>query len=249
MHRFAPLLLLLLALTGLPARSLADDVAAAFDQANRISEQGKYADAIAGYEKILGRGRASPALYFNLGNAWFKSGHLGRAILSYRLAARLAPRDADIRVNLLFARGAVTGATPLRPPSWQRWADRLTVNEWAILSTVALWIWLGLLAAGLVWPARRPALRRGVVLGFLALALGIAGLGITWHARRLTSAVVVEREVILRHGPLDDSPSLQTLHDGQELVVTDRKDNWLEVQGAARGVGWLRRDQVTLLDR
>ena len=91
MHRFALLILLLLALTGLPARSLADDVAAAFDQANRLGEQGKYADAIAAYEKILGSGRASPALYFNLGNAWFKSGHLGRAILSYRLAARLAP--------------------------------------------------------------------------------------------------------------------------------------------------------------
>lgn len=249
MHRCAPLILLLLALTGLPARSLADDVAAAFDQANRLSEQGKYADAIAGYEKILGRGRASPALYFNLGNAWFKSGHLGRAILSYRLAARLAPRDADIRANLLFARGAVAGATPLRPPSWQRWAGRLSVNEWAVFSAIALWFWLGLLAAGLVWPSRRPTFHRSAVLGFLALALGLTGLAIIWHGRLITSAVVVEREVILRHGPLDDSPSLQTLHDGQELEVTDQKDNWLEVQGAARGMGWLRRDQVTLLDR
>ena len=249
MHRFAQLILLLLVLTDVPARSLADGVTAAFDQANRLAGQGKYADAIAAYEKILGAGRASVALYFNLGNAWFRSGHLGRAILSYRRAARLAPRDPDIWANLLFARGAVTGATPSRPPSWQRWAGRLTVDEWAGFSSVALWLWLGLLATGRAWPSRRPALRRSVVLVFLALALGLSGLGITWRGRLATSAVVVEPEVILRHGPLDDSPSLQTLHDGQELEVTDQKDNWLEVRGAARGVGWLRRDQVGLLGR
>src|SRR5882672_4567327 len=52
----------------------ADDVSTAFDQANKLYEEGKFTEAAAAYEKMLRQGRASPALYFNLGNAFFKAG-------------------------------------------------------------------------------------------------------------------------------------------------------------------------------
>src|SRR6476659_1044175 len=80
----------------------ADEVSTAFDQANKLYEQGKYGEAASGYGKLAQAGQVSSALYFNLGNALLKSGELGRAILNYRLAQRLAPRDPDIRVNLRF---------------------------------------------------------------------------------------------------------------------------------------------------
>src|SRR6266699_3597580 len=91
----------------------AEDASTAFDQANSLYEEGKFTEAAAAYEKMLQQGRASPALYFNLGNAFFKAGQVGRAVLNYRLAERLAPRDPDIRANLKFARSRVaTSATP-----------------------------------------------------------------------------------------------------------------------------------------
>src|SRR6266542_646181 len=45
--------------------SRADDVSTAFDQANKLYEEGKFTDAAAAYQKMLQQGRASPALYFN----------------------------------------------------------------------------------------------------------------------------------------------------------------------------------------
>src|SRR5437016_6228026 len=68
----------------------AGDVALAFEQANRLYEEEKFTEAAAAYQSMIGNGRVSSALYFNLGNALFKSGQIGRAIANYRLAEQLA---------------------------------------------------------------------------------------------------------------------------------------------------------------
>jgi len=221
-----------------------------FDQANRLYEQGKFAPAAAAYEELARGGGVSAALYFNQGNAWFKAGQLGRAIACYRLAERLSPRDPDIRANLQFARNCVVGGTYRPAPAWRRWTLRLTLNEWTVLAAGTLWIGFALLVAGQARPALSRELRRYVLAAGLAGAFCAAGLLLAWRERCLnTVAIVIQREVVMHHGPLDESPSLQTLHDGQELRLMDQKDNWLQLAGGARGAGWLKRSQVLLLPR
>ena len=75
-----------------------------FDTANKLYEEGKFAEAAAAYESLVQSRQVSAALYFNLGNAWFKSGQIGRAIAAYRQAEQMTPRDPDLRANLQFAR-------------------------------------------------------------------------------------------------------------------------------------------------
>src|SRR5262249_37778685 len=123
----------------------AESLASAFDSANRLYEQAKYSEAAAGYEKLLQSGQVSPALYFNLGNAWFKASQIGRAIVSYRRAQQMAPRDPDLRANLQFARNQIQGPT-LAPSRWQAWLVRLTLNEWTVVTAALAWLWLILLA-------------------------------------------------------------------------------------------------------
>src|ERR1700722_13167815 len=64
-----------------------------FESANILYDEGKYAEAAAGYDQLIAEGKVSAALYFNRGNALFKEGQIGRAIASYRQAQLLAPRD------------------------------------------------------------------------------------------------------------------------------------------------------------
>jgi tetratricopeptide (TPR) repeat protein len=219
-----------------------------FDEANALFHRGKFTEAAAAYERLLASGQRSAALCFNLGNAWFKAGQLGRAIASYRQAEQLAPRDPDVRANLRFARNTVVAGGPPPPPVWRRWPARLTVDEWTGLAAGLFWVCAGLLVTGLLRPALRLPLRRFVVFTALATcACGLA-LALAWQERFGTApAIVVMRDTVLRHGPLDESPSLQTLQDGQELTVLDRKENWLLVAGASRGQGWLKREQVAVL--
>lgn len=218
-----------------------------FEEANRLYEQGKYEEAAAAYLKIVDSGVVSPAVYFNLGNAYFKSGQLGMAIVSYRRAQQLAPRDPDIRANLQFVRGTVGGGSAPTQPFWQRLATRLNLDEWAILTAGALWLFGGVQALRQLVQSAFFERRLVTIAPLLLLLLCVVGLGFAWHLAAQPCAVVVKPDAVLHHGPLEESPSVQVLQDGQELIVVDEKDDWVQVEGAARGIGWLHKSDVALM--
>ena len=223
----------------------AADIAGGFDAANRLYEQGRFAEAAVEYQKLIESGPVAPALYFNLGNAFFKAGSIGRAIAAYRQAQQLAPRDPDVRTNLQFVRNQVQGPT-LQPGRWERALQRLTANEWTVLASVAFWMWLLLLAAIQLRPAWKSSLRTLVWVSGTATVLLGAGLGAVLSVNSNRTAIVIAREAAIHNGPLDESPGVLTIHDGAEVQVLDRKDAWLQV-GVANQAGWLKRDQVILV--
>ena len=219
----------------------------AFEQANQLYERGRFGEAAAAYETLVRANTTSPALFFNLGNAYFKAGHVGRALVNYRRAEELAPRDPDIRANLQFARNSVPGAN-LRPVNrWVRWLPRLTLNEATLVTAVALWVWLGLLTLRQLRPATRQPLRALTHLAGLLTLLLVAFAGANWHLRRdALTAIVVVPEATVHYGPLDESPSASSVRDGLELEVADTKGDWVQVTDATRRVGWLKREQAAL---
>jgi len=217
-----------------------------FDAANKLYYEGKFSDAAAAYDKLVQSGQRSVALYFNLGNAFFKSAQIGRAIASYRQAQLLAPRDPDIRANLQFARNQVQGPT-LPTTTWQRWLGRLSLNEWTLLAAASLWLFFLLLAL----LQRRPALARP--LRNAALALGLATLmlcsclgTIIYENSSNRIAIVVAPEAVVRMGPLDTAPNAFTVHDGAELRVLDQREDWLQVTTGPQRFGWVQRQQLVL---
>lgn len=232
------------------AIAIEPDAVMAFEQANQRYEEGKYGEAAAAYEALLARGAVSANLHFNLGNARFKAGQFGQAILHYRLAARLAPRDPDIRANLRLTREMVTGQPPPAPGLGQRLIRALTLNEWACLAALSFWVCLGLLTWREWQPARAIELRRWIVVSGIGAVLFSAGLTGAWRERwGRTEVVVTVPDAVVRYGPLDVSPELQVVHDGLELVMLDEKDGWLQVTGLKRGTGWIRGADVTRLPR
>jgi tetratricopeptide (TPR) repeat protein len=190
--------------------------------------------------------QVSAPLYYNLGNAWFKSGQIGRAIAAYRQADQITPRDPDLRANLQFARNQTQSPT-LLPSRWQRGLGRLTLNEWSVLAAVALWLWLLLLAI-LQWrPALKPILRTyALCLAVLVVLLSACAATALRETRFTRMAIVIVPEATVRYGPLAESPEAFAVHDGSELRVLDQKDEWLQVSAGPRRIGWLRRDQTLM---
>ena len=232
-------------------RAAEGGVAAEFSAANKLYAEGKFAEAAAGWGKVIqeaqAAGTAAPALYFNYGNAEFKLGHLGLAIAAYRHAALLAPRDSEVLGNLEFVRNQVQGAT-VRPGRWQSWVGALTLNEGTLLTAAALWLTFLLLMARQIRPALAPRLRGLTVTATVVTLLSGAVLAVqaAGHFSRQT-AVVTEANVIARSGPYDDALKTFAVHDGAELSVLDRHDDWFQVADGTGKTGWLPRKQLELL--
>ena len=240
---FGWVLLALLSLN--PVGAHAENSVAAFEAANKLYEQGDYSAAAAAYEKLIEGQARSAAVYFNLGNAFFKAGQVGRAIVAYRVAEKMTPRDPDVRANLRFARQQSRGPSEL-PGRWVRWLGTLTLNEWTALAAVGLWVFLLLLAL-LQWrPSWKPVLRgyllaSGAATLLLAICLGTA----LYQQRTVQLAIVIARDAPVRNGPLDVSQTVFVAHDGAELRVVDQQNEWVQVSAGTR-LGWVRRDSVAL---
>ena len=192
-------------LVGMSSASLlvASDGAGAFDAANRLYEEGKYVDAANAYQALVQSGSVSPSLYFNLGNALFKSSQIGHAIAAYRQASQWTPRDPDVRANLQFARNQVQGPT-LRASRWERWLGRLSLDEWTWLAASAIWLVFLLLATMQLRPVLRRVLRNyAIAAGAAAVALCVClGWAVSNHATAKT-AIVITRDAAVRAGPLE----------------------------------------------
>jgi len=237
----AHIALLLLALTpGAPAAS----PAAAYNQGNRLYAAKDYAGAVHAYEEALAAG-PNAAVHFNLGNALFKTGKVGPAILHYRRAHFLAPRDADIAANLEFARAYRVDKTLTLPGPLARALERafhaLSRREAALAAAVLFTFGSALVS---VWIVRRWT---WVLIAACACGAGaLYGLFTerTWAAEiGSRPAVVVAPEVSALSGPSDDSKQILLLHDGSEVTIRDARGDYLLVQLPGGG-GWVPKGAV-----
>lgn len=242
-------LLLALGLGALRSKAaLASNLSSEFNAANKLYEQGKYSAAAAAYQKLVHSGSVSAALYFNLGNAYYKADEIGRAMVAYHQAEQLAPRDPDLRANMQFVRDRIEGPT-LSPSRWERWLNRLTLNEWTVLAASVLWLWLLVLALIQLRPAWKRPLRSVTWFGGVATAILCLFLAAAFLTNSNPMAVVITHEAVVHNGPLEESQKAFVVHDGAELNVLDHRKNWLQVSAGNRRVGWVKRAQVLVLPR
>ena len=264
-----------LSLWARPVRVGAQDPAApveVFTRGNRHYEAGKYEAAIESYSTLVQRGVVDAHLYYNLGNAYYKAGMMGPAMLSYERAARLAPRDEDITENRGLLRSLLRDRQFLESPglvtravSWV--PRRLTTRELAGLS-IAFYLLLVLIAAGFVlrerpfvsrWyrtlslasPGRLLGLEKtgDFVLAMFVVSVLLATTAGTTAARyRMESqrwgAVVLEEEVPVYSGPSTDATLQFNVHEGTTVRVTETHAGWVEIELPGELSGWIRSDAM-----
>ena len=235
----------LLALTAAPVALHAQDEL--FAEGNRLYQQEDYQGALDNYLRIREAGFESPGLYYNIGNAYFKANELGRAILYYERARRLAPNDADILANLELARSLGADEIVPLPRFWLfrvgSWWMNLFPRSLLVGLTAAGYLMAAGAVVGLVlrlgaasW-ARRGAVVGGILVLLLGTTLAVRETGLG-QARQ---AIVLAAEVGVQSAPSDD-PALQlfVIHEGTRVRVDRRSEEWLEVVLDDGKVGWVR---------
>ena len=240
--------MLLLVVVAAAARAGEETPQAAFFRGNALYADGRYADATAAYEQLLASGVASANTYYNLGNAYLKQGQVGRAVLAYERAARLAPGDPDLRANLAFAREQA-GTVDAHP-----WWRRLLFPLAATWSTDALvagaaaawWALLLLLIVRLVRPDVQRAASRGAIVA--AAALLVAGTSAAYRLStvdlRPTVVVVAPSETAVRFEPSDSGTVHFQVKPGAMLRRLGEREGWVQVGRDDGRRGWIERAAV-----
>lgn len=222
-----------------------------FARGNQLYQEGDFEGAIEAYEAVRTAGFEGAALHYNLGNAYFKAGDLGRSILEWERALALAPGDADALANLELARSLTADAVEPLPRFWLfsavSWWVRLLPRGALMALVTGAWLLVG---AGLV--AR--ILGRGSDLGRLGTGVALVGavvvivFGANLVARELRlgqpeRGVILVRAVPVRSAPAaEDDLTLFEIHEGTSVRVEQRTGAWAEVVLDDGKVGWVPAD-------
>jgi tetratricopeptide (TPR) repeat protein len=222
-----------------------------FFQGNTLYGEERYAEAADAYERVVAGGHESGNLYFNLGNAYLKSGDVGRAVLNYERARRFIPGDPDLQANLGFAQSLSGDAD--EAPLWVRFllplAGRLG-SEPLLLAASACWTALMLfLAVARLVPALARAVPAAVTLAAIVLVLLVPPA----VYRLLTidgadDAVVVAREeTSVRFEPAAGGTVHFQAKPGGVLHVLGEREGWAQVTRRDGRRGWIPRQAITPL--
>ena len=223
----------------------------AFARAEAFYQEQRYAEAAEVYENMRAAGIQDGALYYNLGNAYFKTGRIGLSIVSYERALRLTPGDEDTRVNLQYANELVADAVENAPmPLALRWAvdlyGSLRPNFLAIVLSIAFVV--GGVAFTLVvydaFPWRFSAVVTLLVCATLALASGGALAAKLRAEANRVEAIVLTENAYVRSGPGDANPRLAEIHEGLKVRILSERDDWYQVALANGLTGWLRESEI-----
>ena len=218
--------------------------------------EGDYAQALRDWKDVQATGMMSRELYYNLGNAYFKTGEIAPAILWYERALRLDPSDADVRYNLEFARAQTQDKIDEVPEIFfEQWRHALCYllpsNTWAALSLVFFGITVALVLLFLLGStsARR---RTGFFTAIVTLLLALLGWDFArWQraeARRQDMAVVMRPVSSVKSSPSAESAKdLFILHEGTRVKVLDNVSGFSNIELADGRQGWIPSGEIEII--
>lgn len=215
-------------------------------------QRGHYQQAITDYKELLTKGVNSD-LYYNLGNAYYRTDSLTQAIIAYERALMLSPGDSDIRFNLEFVRSkTIDKITPESEMFFVTWYHSLinftNADNWAFSSIVTLILALVLLM--IYFLTSKMALRR---IGFYGAMLGLIACFAFYFfsykqkdmLQNRTGAVIIAPSATIKKTPSSSGSDEFVLHEGTKISITDKGiKGWRAIKVADGREGWMLSNQL-----
>ncbi len=221
-------------------------------EANRLYQDGDYKKSAEVYQQWVTAGAHDAALFYNLGNAYYKQGDIGRAILNFRRAQMLDPRDADIQANLSLARSQTSDRIDgeneglgLRLSQ----ISHLFAEDELALATLALGMVFVMIFMAYRSAPHASLWREGCLYGWIVLLilLVLSGMALASRVVERTSSrdgVVLASQVEVSSAPGGGKVQF-VLHSGAEIEILEIQAGWLRVSLPGGNLqGWLPADSA-----
>jgi tetratricopeptide (TPR) repeat protein len=198
-----------------------------FDKANQEYAQGHFKEAISGYEALVRAGQWSANLFYDLGNAYFRVGDFGHAVLNYERALALERHHPEATANLQIVRDEAH-ALELQQSLPQRYLQFASVNEYSIAAAIALW--LAMFAIVMLIFARRRSATLIATLMLYVLVSAVAIYAVYTLERGSNGsalAIVTGKNVQARLATADTANSVLALPPGTEVKILSTRGDWI----------------------
>ena len=215
-------------------------------EANTEFEAGNYTKAASMYEEILKEGE-SAAIYYNLGNTYYRLGRIAPAILNYERALLRDPGNEDIRYNLEFANyQTIDKFKPVDRFFLLKWIDGLSslygTNAWAYISIfcfILMLILVGVFVFVRVTWMKKAAFFTGIAV--LLISITAFNFSKSQKEKLLMHeyAIIFSPTVTVKSSPDTSGTELFQLHEGTKVRIKRTLGNWIEIQSVDGNVGWV----------
>lgn len=231
-------------------------VAATKMEGDKAYQESKFEDAIKIYESVLAEEGESADLYYNLGNCYYKTKNIAKAILNYERALLLKPGDADIRFNLDLARSkTVDQVTPATEVFIVTWAKSLTnlmsEKAWGttgIITFLLLLAGLALYIFGnrILW--KKIGFIGAVVFLIVCVCANFFAAEQKDKIVNRMGAIVTDPTITVKSTPNESGTDLFVLHEGTKVYIEDNSmKGWKEIRLEDGKEGWLPTSSIEVI--
>ncbi|HEU0275742.1 MAG TPA: tetratricopeptide repeat protein [Candidatus Udaeobacter sp.] len=210
-----------------------------FAKANQEFAQGHFKDAISEYEMLVRAGEWSANLFYDLGNAYFRTGNFGRAILNYERALALERHHPEAAANLQIARDEARALE--LPQSWpERHLQFASVNQYSVAAAIAFWLAIFAIVT-LIFARRRSATSIAVLILCMLLCAGsiYAVYSLEYGSNGNSLAIVTGKDVQARLATADTANSVLALPPGSEISILSTRGDWVYAALPNNLRGWI----------
>lgn len=233
----------------------ADKMDYLFNQGVEAYQNGKYNQAIEHFNDALNQDYESAELYYNLGNAYYKTGEIGQCILNYERAKELSPHDDDILFNLKIAQLQVVDKIPSPEVDylfrlWRNIIHFFSLSQLSILTLVLYILSIGVLIVRLLiksaWIQKTaPYILAPLFIFFVIFALFF---GLRLHEElHVKEAVIMTDKVNVMSSPAKDSVEVFALHEGVKVRVMDHSGDFVRIRLTDGKDGWVLANSLEII--
>jgi len=241
------LLYIILLLPLSPESIMAQESRDIYNSGIEYYSQGSFDQALTTWIGLVDSGYSSPELYYNIGNAAFKTGKIPLSILYYEKSLLKHPFNEDARYNLEISRSFVVDRFNSIPELFiSRWFRMVSLlfssNSWAVISLVTFSLSLILILVYLF--SRSISFKKiSFFIASFALLLSVVSILFSFGNRSVTvrnrDAIIFAPAVTGKSSPDQSGKDLFVIHEGTKVRIEDEVGGWFEIRLSDGNVGWI----------
>ena len=228
---------------------------ALFEEANEAYANNDFETAVSKYEKILENGETSVAVYYNLGNAYYKLNNVAPSIYYFEKALQLDPTDEDVQNNIEFARSMTIDDIPVSEETgFQKtinsFISTFSYNTWAFIAIALSVIFVVLF---LLYYFSRTSLQKRIFFGVAIFVFLLGGMSVFFAFQQQEIqfnnqfAIIFADEAPVRNEPSQRGDAAFSLHAGTKTKVLEDYQGWFKIELSNGTQGWIEGDYLKQL--